>query len=480
MPATPSRIDPLWVGTALLAITRVAMALLVPVAAEDAFITFRFARSLAQGRGAVFNPGEHVMGFTSLPWMLWIAAGLPLARDPMLWTRVSAGALSWVTLACTCRLLERHASRSAAWVFVVVFSAWPFFASLPASGMEMDLLLAAMALSMWLIDRGSAFAGPALGLLALTRPESLVAAAVLAVVARPRDRLFALGMVVVAVAGLTWYFGSPLPNSMLAKAGVYGTPGPWAERAWWDWLFPIDLGRAPLASEPVQLWAIRIVLAPAALAGLWSLRRQRLLALPLAGLAIWAGYALLGVAYFFWYFAVPAYTAVMLAAVGLPRVSRGAWIPIAGALFIIGTWTIFPVGIYRARALAETRLFGQMAMTLRGQSQPDDLLLAEPIGFIGWYDPGLRIMDETGLVSPEVWKRRRQGPGWYADLVSQRRPRWLLIRSGFLDRGDSFAGTGAPFRDAEEARRIFAEYRLTATTGQHPDRPEMELYRLEP
>jgi len=474
------RIDPLWVGSVLLLASRVAMALLVPVAAEDAFITFRFARSLVEGNGPVFNPGEHVMGFTSLPWMLWVAAGIPLVHDPMLWTRISAGALSWVTLACTCRLLDRRVSRTAAWAFVVMFTAWPYFASLPASGMEMDLVLASMALTMWLIDRGSIFAGVSLGVLAITRPECLAAAAVLALVARPRDRLIALGVVLLAVSALTVYFGSPVPNSMLAKAGVYGTPGPWVGRTWWEWLFPADLGRAPEASEPVQLWAIRIVLAPAALAGLWSLRRHRLVALPLAGLAIWAGYALLGVAYFFWYFAVPAYTVVVLASAGLSRVSRGPWIPFAGVLFVLGTWTIFPIGTYRARAFAEGRLFGRMAVLLGRQSQPGDLLFAEPIGFIGWYNPRLRIMDETGLVSPEVWKRRRGGPGWYADLVNEHRPTWLLTRAGFLENGLAIAGTGAPFRSPEEARQVFADYREAGTSGENPDRPEIVLYRRLP
>lgn len=35
------------------------------VSLEDAFITFRYARNLAEGQGFVFNPGEHVLGTTS-------------------------------------------------------------------------------------------------------------------------------------------------------------------------------------------------------------------------------------------------------------------------------------------------------------------------------------------------------------------------------------------------------------------------------
>jgi len=32
---------------------------------DDPFITFRYARNLLAGLGPVFNPGEHVEGFTS-------------------------------------------------------------------------------------------------------------------------------------------------------------------------------------------------------------------------------------------------------------------------------------------------------------------------------------------------------------------------------------------------------------------------------
>ena len=35
---------------------------------DDAFITYRFSRNLAQGRGLVFNPGEKVEGYTNFLW----------------------------------------------------------------------------------------------------------------------------------------------------------------------------------------------------------------------------------------------------------------------------------------------------------------------------------------------------------------------------------------------------------------------------
>jgi len=41
---------------------------------DDAFISFRYARNLAEGRGLVFNVGERVEGYTNFLWVLELAA----------------------------------------------------------------------------------------------------------------------------------------------------------------------------------------------------------------------------------------------------------------------------------------------------------------------------------------------------------------------------------------------------------------------
>ena len=38
------------------------------------------------------------------------------------------------------------------------------------------------------------------------------------------------------------------------------------------------------------------------------------------------------------------------------------------------------------------------------------------------------VVDEVGLVSPAVAKRRLQGPGWYADVAGAERPDWMVTR----------------------------------------------------
>src|SRR5437773_10059086 len=86
-------------------------------------------------------------------------------------------------------------------------------------------------------------------------------------------------------------------------------------------------------------------------------------------------------------------------------------------------------------------MFGTMAGELRDRCRPGDTVLLEPIGMIGFACPVI-VIDETGLVSPEVARRRLEGPGWYTDVVAARRPKWLLVRRGVLESQNAFAGTG--------------------------------------
>ena len=53
---------------------------------DDAFITFRYARNLADGLGPVFNPGEAVEGYTTFLWMLVSSAFFAMADEPPAWT----------------------------------------------------------------------------------------------------------------------------------------------------------------------------------------------------------------------------------------------------------------------------------------------------------------------------------------------------------------------------------------------------------
>lgn len=452
---------PFLVPLLTLLVTRIAFAKLLPLASEDAYITFRYARSLATGHGLAFNPGEAVMGFTSAPWTLWNAIPIRFGIAPETWSRATLMAADAITLLIGGRMLLASFGRAAAWAFTLFFAAWPYFSAVAASGMENGAMMTLLVASAALGRAGSWSAGPVIGLLALWRPEGIVAAAVVAAGARWRDRIVAAVVAAAGYAALAASFGSPLAHSALAKARLYGTPGPIAGRLWWEWLLPAPLGEWPRIPETNQLLPLLVLYSPALVAGAIAAFRERrspaVLAIT-AALAVWLGYALTGATYFFWYFAVPLAGFAMLAAIGIPRIVRGPAIPVAAALFLAGIWTVAPL-LYIGRAQNEYFLFAAAADVLNRDARPGETVFLEPIGIVGWRTP-LRILDEVGLVSPEVLKRRLEGPGWYHDLVATRRPEWLVVRRGVMASGQAFAGVGRPFRTPEERDSTFAAYAL--------------------
>src|SRR5881397_3955622 len=125
----------------LLIVSRLVMWRLMPVAAEDAYITFRYARSLATGHGLVYNPGQHVFGFSSPLWTVWSAAGYALIHDPLVWSRAWSLLADLGTLVVGGALLERRVSRAAAWCFTFFFATWPYCAAVGMSGMENSAML---------------------------------------------------------------------------------------------------------------------------------------------------------------------------------------------------------------------------------------------------------------------------------------------------------------------------------------------------
>ncbi len=63
---------------------------------------------------------------------------------------------------------------------------------------------------------------------------------------------------------------------------------------------------------------------------------------------------------------------------------------------------------------------------LHAHARPDERILLEPIGYVGYYSQR-PILDMIGLVSPEVFVSYRT-PGYLADMVRRFRPAWLCLR----------------------------------------------------
>lgn len=213
--------------------------------AEDAYITYRYARHLAEGHGFVWNVGEPpVEGFTSFLWVVLCAAAYQIGLDPprfTQWIGLLAGATTLLyTYRFARRVLEVGAP-SALFATTLCAAAGPL-ATWAGSGMEtaffgMGVLVALFHASRYAVSgatRDVAIAALSLFVATLTRPEGfgvfaivVAAAAVFALTVRRgtgiRGLLLLLGiylpLFVVYFAWRYQEFGYPLPNTFYAKTG---------------------------------------------------------------------------------------------------------------------------------------------------------------------------------------------------------------------------------------------------------------------
>ncbi|MGA2112946.1 MAG: glycosyltransferase family 39 protein [Anaerolineales bacterium] len=212
---------------------------------DDAFITYRYTRNLLLGRGLVFNPGERVLGTTTPLYALLLAVlSLPLGGasaplptlSPLLNALFDAGScvlLLW--------LGKKLGSPIAGVVTAAIWAVTPMSVTFAIGGMETSLYVFLLLLSylLYLNDQLVAL-GAVLGLAFLTRPDALLLAVPIVLDACRRafspseDRSFRRRLPPAVAAGLAvvmpWsvfsflYYGSVVPNSLLAKRVAYRLP----------------------------------------------------------------------------------------------------------------------------------------------------------------------------------------------------------------------------------------------------------------
>jgi arabinofuranosyltransferase len=226
---------------------------------DDAYITFRYSRFVAMGRGPYFNVGERVEGYSNLLLMLLMVPVIAVGgAGAALWGAKLiggvCGALSLVAAFALCVRLQRdEADRVPSWIAGVlaagVIAVSPSYALNSVSGLETTLFGLCITGGVLLgtisaqEDRWRG-AGLAFACGVLSRPEGPLvfavwwsAQAVSAILSRSvrwiRSHLVADAVIVTAVFAAQVVFrriaydGEWLPNTYFAKAGGFWTIGAW-------------------------------------------------------------------------------------------------------------------------------------------------------------------------------------------------------------------------------------------------------------
>jgi hypothetical protein len=215
---------------------------------DDAYISFVYARNFAEHGELVFNLGQYVEGYTNFLWTLLLGVGMLVDLPPEVTAKILAAIFAIVTLFVTALTVERALGRKSPWAAVpaLLLAASSGYACWTSGGLETQLftMLVVIAIDGLVAaedadgDWGMYRAGLALALAAMTRPEGVLVAGVLALVRIicnlvARRRLLGMPELFAAVLFLSlwapwfawrwWYYGYPFPNTYYVKAS-----GPWA------------------------------------------------------------------------------------------------------------------------------------------------------------------------------------------------------------------------------------------------------------
>lgn len=209
---------------------------------DDAYISFRYARHLAQGQGLVWNIGERVEGYTNFLWTLLAAIPLALSDklNPLSFARVLSSFSGYATIVVSFLFMRYLLPKTRVFALVpaaLLAGSWPFAIN-TMTGLETiffgALLTSATCLLVREQDdlhyRGSSLLYAAA---ALTRPEAILLFAMTGVLVfirrrdeakQARDYFLRLSLPFAILVGAheifrLVYYGEFVPNTYFVKFG---------------------------------------------------------------------------------------------------------------------------------------------------------------------------------------------------------------------------------------------------------------------
>lgn len=476
---SPPRIPrTVWIVALICVAVRVWVSAYSQFTSEDFLITLRYAENLARGDGLVFNSGERVLGTTTplytLLLALFVKVGLPAAVLGKSLNIAADGALCLICWRWLAGLNRERAGLIAAAAVAVN----PIQIQWAVSGMEASIVALLGAL-IWMLNAERRYvpAWIAAAILFLVRWDGILIGGILLGATLVRERHIPWkGLALFAVICAPWiifawaYYGSPIPVTAAAKSIVYG---------WRADLDPNPLHRM-IPSLPKLLFRVYgtpvyAAAAICALVGVIAVFRRRVVELVPATIwffVYWAAFLVSRVLLFPWYLVPPLPVYGALAAIGIDsateklKISRTALAASATVLFAM--CLVAGAGLAarqcRREQEVEERVRIPLALWLKNHARPNDRVMLEPIGYVGYYS-GLRVIDVVGLVSPNILDTYRRGAeAPMLEMVDRLKAEWCVLRPGEIDRiRHACAVAGRRWEDNYDLRATFELGRFNNT-----------------
>ncbi|MGH2582778.1 MAG: hypothetical protein ACRDFQ_07765 [Anaerolineales bacterium] len=449
----------IWITAALFFLAVILRIVPGPRTIDDAFITFRYARNLLAGDGFVFNPGERVLG-TTTPLFTILLSGVGIlfggASAPFPSLAVSINTLA-DGISCILLFLigNKLGSRWAGFGAGLAWAVAPFSVTFAIGGLETSVYVLLLIAIFWsYLERRYEISAFLSALALLTRPDALLLVLPLVI-----DRLlFATRRgspypswreaLLFVIPGLIWgtfawsYFGSPFPQSVLAKSAAYRLP---QFAALIRFLQHYATPFVEHFTFGLAWIGVGLILYPfLSLLGAGFAFKQKTSTWPFSVFPwlYFAVFALANPLVFRWYLTPPLPFYFMFVLIGLERILQQliSWsqskvrIPRAAqqtsivallvlfpSLLPLNGWTRAPThgpsGPAPDMAWIELELlYKEVADELHPRLAPETTLAAGDVGVLGYYTD-VQILDLVGLNSPETSRYFPLPPEQYGDFV---------------------------------------------------------------
>ena len=164
---------------------------------DDAYISFRYARNFADGKGLVFNEGERVEGYSNFLWTILLGLLMKLFRvDLMFWAKLLGILFSLATIALLYFFSQLLLGRKSLFnLFPALFLALnPYYAHWAVMGLETNAFIFLVVLTFYLAIREQ------------KRKKFMLSpfVAALAIMTRPEGPLFVIPPLILFAAWLVW------------------------------------------------------------------------------------------------------------------------------------------------------------------------------------------------------------------------------------------------------------------------------------
>ena len=450
---------------------------------EDAYITFRYARNLAEGSGFVFTPGERVLGTTTplytliLAGLHYLGADIEIAADWLFAASVGAVALLGGTL------LRWLGSASAGLLFALLIVSG--FGRLHLLwGLETAFYVGLLLGAVLALTRGrDVLAGVLAALAFLTRYDAALFAIVLfAFLTVARRRVPWRSGIIASCIVAPWlifaqvYFGSVMPNTLGAKLGETGFTNYLLESG----KRQLEYAWTPLFNHVgprtlVPTWVLHALSIAIGLGVVIAVARP-LRRFPMCGvlwvftLVLWLGYALIGPPIAFnWYLLPGAIALLLLGLLGWSTlVSRPSVRHATGwAVLLVVSLTLFSLPralgndvdrntenwVYRGRVEA----YAEIAEWIDANGLNDLAVLTSEPGYLTYLTSNPAV-DAAGLVTKGVYfhgdQERRTS---MRDLIDRYEPGLMIASFPHVAQGYMLAYSALPTCRLLIRREVFDE-----------------------